>query len=133
MLSLANAQSTSLMVVHGSSMSWAIPTAAVASVEPYAANADAPIDVLALLGSEAPIDLLSRRVMVVKGLDASLRVLVHGNLALEQVASDALLPLPAVLQSVAPLITHIAVTGGKPTWFVVSPERLLQRCGSVSR
>jgi len=133
MLSSAEARHTSLMVIHGSSMSWAIPSGAVSGVEPYTVSDQAPVDVLALLGAEVPIDLLSRRVMLVKGRGAPVRLLVHGDLALEQLPHDALLPLPAALQSVAPLITHIAIADGKPSWFVVSPERLLHRCGSVSR
>lgn len=123
-----------LMVIHAAASSWAIPSAAVAGVEPFDAEAkDRAIDVLALLGAPTPDAKLTRRVLLVSARGVRLRVLAHGDLALEYIAHRDLLPLPAALSDIAPLISHVAVADGKPTWFVVSAEQLLQSGSSVSR
>jgi hypothetical protein len=80
----------------------------------------------ALLGMPAPGDDGSQRVLLVRAGGERARVLVQGTLALLETSSANLLPVPASLSQLSPLVSHVAVIDGKPALFVVSPERLLR-------
>jgi hypothetical protein len=115
-----------LLTIHGDGGTWGIPSAAVASVR---ANdpSETPVGLLSLLGVATPPDASERaRVLVLEVLGERLSLLVHGSLHLAETAADDLLQLPASLQTLTPLISHLAVIDGKPALFVVSPERLLE-------
>lgn len=118
---------TSLLAIHAGEISWAIPSAAVASVQPLSPSATRPgLDVLALLGVPLTDATLTPRVLVLRLGDDRVAVLVHGTLALAETADRDLLPLPLELAESAPLVSHVAVIGGRPALLVVSPERLLR-------
>lgn len=125
--------STTLLVVRAGDHAWAIPSWAVHGVEGLAddATSDEP-DVLELLGM-AGSDRWSRRVVVLRAEDEQARVLVRGSIALTDASPEELVPLPAELASVAPLVTHVAVVAGRPAWFVVSPSRLLRAARATER
>jgi hypothetical protein len=121
------ARPTSLLTVASGACSWAIPSAAVGSVERLAIGAptDAP-DALGLLGLEARGEDEARRVLLLRAAGEQARVLVRGVIGLADAAPEQLLLLPRELAAAAPLISHVAVLAGKPALFVVSPERLLR-------
>lgn len=124
---------TSLLAIHAGEISWAIPSAAVASVQPLSASASPPrLDVLALLGLRLEDASLTPRVLVLRLGDDRVAVLVHGTLALAETAEQDLLPLPIELAESAPLVSHVAVVGGRPALLVVSPERLLRAALAAS-
>lgn len=118
----------SLLTIDSARGSWGIPSSAVASVaqaSPQAAEATQSL--LALLGIEAPNGaLLEARVLVLQVGSERVSLLVHGALTLLDATAADLLPLPAAVRRITPLVSHLAVVGGKPALFVVSPERLLQ-------
>jgi hypothetical protein len=106
--------------------SWAIPSAAVASVQPLGSSAAPPeLDVLALLGVFVEDAALTPRVMVLRHGHERVAVLARGALKLAEAAANDLLPLPPELLACAPLVSHIAVVNGKAALFVLSAERLL--------
>jgi hypothetical protein len=116
-----------LLTIHTASGSWAIPSAAVGSVEPFdAASDEAALDVLALLGAPAAPTSEAPRVIVLQVAGERLRLLVRGALRLSETTAQSLLPLPAALTHVSPFVTHVALVDAKPALFVVSPERLLR-------
>jgi hypothetical protein len=117
-----------LLTIRGASGAWAIPSSAVASIEPpESAELTSPVDLLALLGAAPPAPGAERgRVLIVQADGQRLPVLVHGALHLAETAGSDLLQLPTALQPSAPLISHLAVSDGKPDLFVLSPERLLK-------
>jgi hypothetical protein len=119
-------RSTTLLTIRCGDSCWALPSSAVAEVERLAAGAstDAP-DALELLGLPGTLDD-ARRVLVVRTAEARARFLVRGTLALAEATPGMLLPLPDELAHAAPLVSHVAVLEGKPSVFVVSPERLLR-------
>ena len=53
--------------------------------------------------------------------ETSLSLPQRGALSLIRPAPGELLPLPAAMQRLAPLVSHIAVVNGKPSFFVLSP------------
>ena len=120
--------STRLLTIHGSGGVWGIPSSAVASIEEVHADATVtPPELLALLGVATPTDAPERaRVLVLEVQGERVQLLVHGALELAEAAFADLLQLPAVVQAMTPLLSHLAVIDGKPALFVVSPERLLQ-------
>lgn len=120
-------RATTLLTVHASAGSWAIPSAAITSVERLASGAlsDAP-DALRLLGMAPDEEDPARRVVVVRADGEQARILVRGAIALADAAPEELLPLPRELAAAAPLVSHVAVLAGKPALFVVSPERLVR-------
>jgi|GEM_PF-4030479 len=120
--------STRLLTIHGAGGVWGIPSSAVASIEPATAGAaTAPPALLALLGVVAPTEPHERaRVLVLEVEGERVQLLVHGALELAEAAAADLLQLPAAVQAVTPLLSHLAVFDGKPALFVISPERLLQ-------
>jgi hypothetical protein len=106
---------------------WAIPSGAVGGIEPFdATDADATLDLLALLGAAAAPLFEAWRVLVLDVAGEQRRLLVRGALELCDVPAQSLLPLPAALTLAAPLVTHVALVDGKPSLLVVSPERLLR-------
>ena len=117
-----------LLTLSNASGTWGIPSAAVASVEqPSSALASSTLSLLDLLGVALPSAAAEpARVLVLQVGDERLPLLVHGTLTLVETTAGDLLPLPAALQSLTPLVSHLAVVDGKPALFVVSPERLLQ-------
>ncbi len=123
----AAVRATSLLTVHAGQSAWAIPSAAITSVERLVAGAetDAP-DALTLLGMARADAETSRRVMVVHAAGEHARVLVCGAIALTETAPEDLVPLPTELATTAPLVSHVALVSGKAALFVVSPERLLR-------
>ena len=120
--------STPLLTIHGAGGVWGIPSSAVASIEPaHAGSAAVAPELLALLGVATPTDANQRaRVLVLEVQGERLQLLVHGALELAEATSADLLQLPAAVQAMTPLLSHLAVIDGKPALFVVSPERLLQ-------
>lgn len=116
-----------LLTIDSASGRWGIPSAAVASVEPAsAAVAEATVSLLTLLGVATPRESLQPRVLVLQVGAERVPLLVHGALTLLDASATDLLPLPAAVQLVTPLVSHLAVVDGKPALFVVAPERLLQ-------
>jgi hypothetical protein len=83
-------------------------------------------DLLTLLGATNSAGQREGRVLVVQAAGQRRKVRVLGTLELLEGAMVELLPLPAEVRAAAPLITHVALVGGKPKLFVVSPERLLE-------
>jgi hypothetical protein len=131
----ARSAATALLTIHSGDRVWALPSLAVASVEPFSEDgSDAPLDVLALLGAAPAAGEQAARVVVLSVQGQRLRLLVRGHLTLTETAAVNLLPLPAAVQSASPRVSHVALVDGKPALFVVSPERLLQafRVSAVS-
>jgi len=128
--------STTLLTIQGSDGAWGIPSSAVASVQrldSHGADAEPPLDLLALLGVPSQPDASANsRVLVLEVHGLRVSLLVHGTLHLAEAAVSELLPLPAAVQAQTPLISHLAVINGKAALFVVSPERLLQAAHSAS-
>lgn len=119
--------STRLLTIHGASGAWGIPSSAVASIEQAQDGVAPPPELLALLGVATPDDVsLRARVLMLEVHGERVQLLVHGALELAEAASSDLLLLPAAVQAMTPLLSHLAVIDGKPALFVVSPERLLQ-------
>ena len=117
-----------LLTISSASGTWGIPSSAVASVEQSrAALGSTTPSLLELLGIAVPSAATEQaRVLVLQVGGERLPLLVHGTLTLIETTAEALLPLPAAVQSLTPLVSHLAVIDGKPALFVVSPERLLQ-------
>ncbi|HYQ18449.1 MAG TPA: hypothetical protein VEQ58_21885 [Polyangiaceae bacterium] len=129
----ARQATTALLTIRCDSHVWAIPSAAVAEVEPFDTDESAAVDVLALLGA-APSDAReAARVLVLRVAGQQLRLLARGELTLKEISSANLQPLPAALLQSSPLISHVVLNDGKPTLFVVSPERLLRALGADAR
>jgi hypothetical protein len=129
---------TALLTIQGEGGAWGIPSSAVASVQRADASAEgdagteAPLDLLTLLGvAAAPEARANSRVLVLEVSGQRASLLVHGALQLAEAAASELLPLPAAVRAQTPLLSHLAVIDGKPTLFVVSPERLLQAARSA--
>jgi hypothetical protein len=120
-------RTAALLTIKSEQGMWAFPSAAVLSVEPLAVRADEqlPLDLASLLGSAASEPGEDTRVLVLAGKEQR-RVRVSGTLRLVDGASLQLLPLPPELCAVSPLLSHMALIDGKPSLFVVSPERLLE-------
>jgi hypothetical protein len=94
---------------------------------------EAPLDVLPLLGIEAAaLSTEQQRVALLDAGERHLPLLVRGALALIHPGPGELLPLPRAMQSLAPLVTHIAVVDGKPSFFVRSPTRLAHAQAATS-
>lgn len=112
---------------------WALPCSAVVSVETAAAapTAEPPFDLGALLGAPSSAPARDDRVLLVQAGQRRRRVRIAGQLHLVEGATVQLLPLPPELRRVSPLVSHLATVGGKPTLFVVSPERLLESLESA--
>jgi hypothetical protein len=91
-----------------------------------APTAEPPIDLGALLGAPHSEPAEDDRVLVVQSGERRQRVRIAGQLHLVEGGAVQLLPLPPELRRVSPLVSHVATVGGKPTLFVVSPERLLE-------
>ena len=123
-----SSNSTRLLTIHGRGGVWAIPSSIVSAVElPGSVASALPPDLLALLGVATPTETDEpTRVLVLEVHGEHVQLLVHGALRLAEAATTELLPLPAVVRAVTPLLSHLAVIDGKPALFVVSPERLLE-------
>jgi len=128
------APSTALLTIHGDGGTWGIPSAAVASIGRWATTTEgAPVELLSLLGVANPTRANDHaRVLVLEVRGERVQLLVHGTLHLAETAADNLLQLPASVQTLTPLISHLAVIDGKPALFVVSPERLLEAARRAS-
>jgi hypothetical protein len=117
-----------LLTVTAEGGSWGFPSSAVLGVETVAEQpaGELPPDLLTLLGAASTKSPREGRVLVVQAAGQQRKVRVEGTLQLLEGAAVELLPLPAEVRAASPLITHIALVGGKPQLFVVSPERLLE-------
>lgn len=126
--------STRLLTIHGAAGVWGIPSSAVTSIEQVPADAAAALpELLALLGVATPVDANhSARVLVLEVQGERVQLLVHGALELTETAFADLLPLPAAVRAMTPLLSHLAVLDGKPALFVISPECLLQAARGAS-
>jgi hypothetical protein len=128
-----SSESGALLAVAGP-RGYALPGACVLGIEPLLDwQGEEPLDVLPLLGidaTELPSD--GQRVALLDAGERRLPLLVRGALTLIHPAPDELLPLPTAMQAFAPLITHIAVVNGKPSFFVLSPARLAQALAAAS-
>lgn len=124
----APSKSTRLLTIHGRGGVWGIPSSNVTGVElPDAVATALPPDLLALLGVETPADTDEpARVLVLEVHGEQVQLLVYGALRLTEAAATDLLALPATVQTLTPLLSHLAVIDGKPALFVVSPERLFE-------
>lgn len=105
---------------------YAVPGASVLGIKRlHDWEGEAPLDVLPLLGIEAAeADTNTARVALLDAGEWCLPLLVCGALSLIRPAPGELLPLPAAMQSLAPLVSHIAVVNGKASFYVLSPARL---------
>jgi hypothetical protein len=114
--------------VTAESGSWGFPSSAVLGVETFEEQpvGEPPPDLLTLLGAASSAGQPQGRVLVVQAAGQQRKVRVRGTLELLEGATVELLPLPAEIRAASPLITHVALVGGKPKLFVVSPERLLE-------
>lgn len=128
------AQSTALLTIHGDGGTWGIPSRAVASVGRWSTTTtETPVELLALLGVASPTDAHEQsRLLVLDVRGERVTLLVHGTLHLAETAADSLLQLPPSVQTLTPLISHLAVIDGRPALFVVSPERLLEAARRAS-
>lgn len=117
-----------LLTVTAASGCWGFPSSAVLGVETFEEQpaGELPPDLLTLLGAASDGERREGRVLVVQAAGQQRKVRVQGALQLLEGATVELLPLPAEVRAASPLITHIALVGGKPKLFVVSPERLLE-------
>lgn len=127
---------TALLKIGVGSRGYAIPSACVLGIERLCDwHGEAALDVLPLLGIAAPASLLDASDARVALLDAGeqpLPLLVRGALTLIHPAAGELLALPVAMQKL-PLVSHIAVVNGKPSFFVLSPVRLAQaRAAAIS-
>lgn len=120
------AASTTLLTIRTDNCSWGLPGAAVTGVEPFDAEKHRrPLDVLELLaGATTPRSDDTARVLELLVGGERLSLLSCGTLTLLDASSYQLLAMPPELGVVAPLVSHIAVIGGRPALFVLSPERL---------
>ena len=120
-----SSKSGALLTVAGP-CGFALPAAYVLGIEPlHDWQGEAPLDVLPLLGIEAPgLRSEEQRVALVDAGERRLPLLVRGALTLIHPAANELLPLPPAMRALSPFITHIAVINGKPSLFVLSPARL---------
>ena len=123
-----SSKSTRLLTIHGRGGVWGIPSSVVTAVElPDIVATAPPPDLLGLLGVATPTETDEpARVLVLEVHGEQVQLLVYGALRLAEAAATELLPLPAAVQAVTPLLSHLAVIDGKPALFVVSPERLLE-------
>jgi hypothetical protein len=112
---------------------WALPCSAIVSVESAATapTAEPPFDLGALLGAPGSTPSRDDRVLVVQSGERRRRVRIAGQLHLVEGGAVELLPLPPELRRMSPLVSHVATVSGKPTLFVVSPERLLESLPSA--
>ena len=116
-----------LLTIASEAGNWAFPSAAVLSVETAERQqAEPDAELLALLGAPSPASVHEARVLVLEAGGERRRVRVHGALELLEGAAVQLLPLPPEVRATSPLLSHVAVVDGKPTSFVVSPERLFE-------
>lgn len=122
----AQQATAALLTIDAGSTVWAIPSGAVANIEPYTeADAETIADVRALLGA-GPVDPSQvPRVLTVRVSGQALRLLTRGALRLRTIAVADLVPLPPVLVRETSLVTHVALIDGKPALVVISPDRLL--------
>lgn len=129
-----SARATALLTIHGEGGTWGIPSTAVASVERWSTSApEMPVELLSLLGVASATGTGElTRVLTLDVRGERVNLLVHGTLHLAEAAADNLLQLPPAVQSLTPLISHLAVIDGKPALFVVSPERLLEAARRAS-
>jgi len=124
---------TALLTIWTEHGQWALPCSAVVSVESAAAapTAEPSCDLAALLGAPSSEPTRDDRVLLVQSGERRRRVRIAGQLHLVDGAAVELLPLPPELCRMSPLVSHVATVGGKPTLFVVSPERLLESLPSA--
>jgi hypothetical protein len=121
--------STALLTIRGEAFAWGMPSSAVIGVEAFErVSGEAPPDMLTLLGAASSLPEHEARVLRLRIGQQRLAVLVRGTLSLVEASPDDLLALPAALAGRTPLISHVALVDGKPSLFVVSPERLLEAC-----
>lgn len=121
----AERATTALLTVEGGNLVWAIPSAAVTSIEPFTdADAATAADVRTLLRAAAA-DELTKRVLTLQVQSKLLRLLTRGTLGLRTLGERELVPLPAAFDRCSPLVTHVALVEGRAELLVVSPERLL--------
>ena len=113
--------------------SYAVPGACVLGIQRLRDwQGDTPLDVLPLLGIEAAEpDTDTARVALLDVGAWCLPLLVCGAVSLIRPAPGELLALPTAMQSLAPLVSHIAVVNGKPSLFVLSPARLAHAHAAV--
>jgi hypothetical protein len=113
---------------------YALPGASVLGIEHVRDwQGEAPFDVLPLLGIEtAGLPTEEQRIALLNAGERRLPLLVRGTLALIHPAPGELLSLPHAMKSLAPLVTHIAVVNGKPSFFVLSPARLAHAQAAAS-
>lgn len=122
-----------LLMIEGDGVRYAIPGAAVVSVEHLTDwKGDPPLDTTALLGLPPAAHELSTRVAVVSTGERDVPLLLRGTLTLLAVDASQLLSLPAPLQRLSPLISHVVVVDGKPAYLVLSPARLAQASSAVT-
>src|SRR5438046_1717814 len=100
-----------LLTIRTASGAWGIPSSAVASVEqPGEAAAAGALSLWTLLGIDTPVASAGQaRVVVLAVAGERLPLLVHGALTLVETAVGDLLPLPAAVQTLTPLVSHLAV------------------------
>ena len=113
---------------------YALPGACVLGIEHLRDwRGEPPLDVLRVLGIEvAGLPADEQRVALLVSGDRRLPLLLRGALALLQPAPGELLLLPHAMQTLAPLVTHIAVVNGKPSFLVLSPARLAHAQAATS-
>jgi chemotaxis signal transduction protein len=123
--------STALLVVESGSHNYAIPGACVIGIEDLRSFQGAPpIDALALLGLTPSDRSEEARVVLLDAGEQEIALLVRGALSLLHPAPEEILALPPVMRTMSGLISHVALVGGKPSFLVLSPARLVRARGS---
>jgi hypothetical protein len=128
--------SIALLTIEAAESGYAIPAASVLAVEHLSDwTGEPPLDALALLGlAEAETEAQTEaRVAVLDAGGHRFALLVRGKLTLIHPKTDELLALPSAMQSLAPLVSHVAVVSGKPAFFVLSPVRLARARSALPR
>jgi hypothetical protein len=115
-------------------VAWSVPAADVVrivSVDDWRAAAP-PIDVLAALGPVPHVDLLSRRVVVVRGVrDRETALVAGGPVKIQDVELSALLSLPSLFAAAMPEVAAVVVSPDASMSLVLRPSAVADRADAA--